>query len=137
MARERERDAHNLEVQIEVYCMYVCIHSWNVEFAASKFLSRCNWHILDGRLVQKEDGTGVINLTLGDLLVFVTGADHPPPLGFLLSPEVEFTDDTSRTLPWASTCTVMLYLSVHLKEYDLFCNKMDNSMICSQGFGIV
>ena len=40
--RERERDAHNLEVQIEVYCMYVCIHSWNVEFAASKFLSRCN-----------------------------------------------------------------------------------------------
>ena len=71
---------------------------------------------------------------LGDLLVFVTGADHSPPLGFLLSPEVEFTDDTSRTLPWASTCTVMLYLS---KEYDLFCNKMDNSMICSHGFGIV
>ena len=64
----------------------------------------------------------------------MTGADHPPSLGFLLSPEVEFTDDTSQTLPWVSTCTMMLYLS---EEYDLFCNKMDDSIISSHGFGIV
>ena len=94
VAREREREIP-IEVQIEVtVCTFVFIVGmWNLlhlNFCLG-IMTNINRHILDGRLLQKEDGTGAINLTLGDLLVFVTGADHPPPLGFLLSPEVEFT----------------------------------------------
>ena len=71
-----------------------------------------------GKTFEKEDG-GVVTLTLGDLLAFVTGAEHPPPLGFLYSPEIEFSDDAERTLPWASTCTMVLHLSLHVNQYDL------------------
>ena len=45
---------------------------------------------------------------------FITGADHPPPLGFYHKPEIGFTHDPERTLPTASTCTPMLYISERL-----------------------
>ena len=56
-----------------------------------------------GRKVTKEDGSGEqLELRLGDLLSFVTGADYPPPLGFASPPEIEFTDDPLHVLPKSS-----------------------------------
>ena len=89
-----------------------------------------------GKTFEKEDG-GTVLLTLGDLLAFVTGADRPPPLGFLYSPEIEFSDDADRTLPWASTCTMVLHLSLHVHEYDLLCCRMDEAIISTNSFGIL
>ena len=86
----------------------------------------------------KEDGSGdVLELGLGDLLSFVTGADHPPPLGFSSSPEIEFTDDSLHILPKASTCTLTLHLSVHLNDYETFKHAFDTSLISAHGFGLV
>ena len=86
----------------------------------------------------KEDGSGdFLELGLGDLLSFVTGADYPSPLGFISSPEIEFTDDSLHTLPKASTCTFTLYLSVHLIDYETFQHAFDTSLISAHGFGLV
>ena len=57
---------------------------------------------IGGRDVPKEDGSGdVIHLHLSNLLSFMTGADHPPPLGFSSAPQIEFTDDPKAVLPRA------------------------------------
>ena len=73
-----------------------------------------------GRKVMKEDGSGdLLELRLEDLLSFV-GADYPPPLGFSAFPDIEFTDDSLHILPKASTCTLTLYLSLNLTDYEKF-----------------
>lgn len=91
---------------------------------------------IDGRVIQKEDSSDDdIVLCLGDFMAFVTGADHPPPLGFLHSPEVDFDNDPGRTLPRASTCCLVIYLSLHVRDYDIFCSKMDEAIVSSDGFG--
>lgn len=84
-----------------------------------------------------EDGSDTIRLDLSTLLSFVTGADHPPPLGFTIKPQIEFTDDTEHILPRASTCYPALYLSLHVTEYETFQKALDESIICSHGFGTV
>ena len=90
-----------------------------------------------GRKVMKEDGSGnLLELRL-DLLSFVTGADYPPPLGFSASPDIEFTDDSLHILPKASTCTLTLYLSLHLTDYEKFKHAFDTSLISAHGFGLV
>ena len=43
-------------------------------------------------------------------LVFVSGADHVPPLGFEKSPNVVFIHTEGRCLPTASTCDIQLRL---------------------------
>lgn len=92
---------------------------------------------VDGRTIHKEDDSGDIELTLEDLLAFVTGADHPPPLGFLTSPEITFTNQPDRILPTSSTCALVLYLSLHVKEFESFCSGLDEAIISSPGFGVV
>ena len=73
----------------------------------------------------KEDGPGkFMELSLGDLLSFVTGADYPPPLGFSSSPEIEFV-------------VKHLHLSLHLTEFDTFKNAFDTALISAHGFGLV
>lgn len=78
-----------------------------------------------------------MHVGLGDLLSFVTGADHPPPLGFSVSPAIQFTDDPERVLPKASTCTLTLYISIHLREYDAFKRAFDVALTSAHGFGLV
>ena len=89
----------------------------------------------DGRNVHH--GESSVTLYLTDFFVFVTGSEHPPPLGFTNPPEVEFTDNIERTLPTASTCSMILYLSLHVTDYTIFVNNMDESIISSYGFGVV
>lgn len=79
-----------------------------------------------GRGVPKEnDPEEVIHLDLGNLLSFISGAAHPPPLGFSIKPLIEFTDDPNAVLPRASTCLPALYISLHLTDYNVFKNAFD------------
>ena len=64
-----------------------------------------------GRLVGGEEESEV-TINLGNILVFVTGANHLLPMGFESTPEIRFTSDihaTEMRLPSASTCGPTLY----------------------------
>lgn len=76
-----------------------------------------------------------IALDLGSILTFATGADHPPPLGFLGQPEISFETDTAKSLPTACTCGPTLYLPLSLTDPDRFRDRMDFAIICAHGFG--
>lgn len=93
--------------------------------------------LLGGREFRRLDDEGVIELHLGDLLSFITGADHNPPLGFEVTPEIDFSNDPRRDYPIASTCSNTIYLPLHLTEYENFKNKMDEAMISGHGYGTV
>ena len=44
------------------------------------------------------------DLTLNDVIQFVTGAEEEPALGFRLSPTLEFVEFTDSYLPTSNTC---------------------------------
>ncbi|KAM4537018.1 G2/M phase-specific E3 ubiquitin-protein ligase-like [Odontesthes bonariensis] len=69
-------------------------------------------------LVDIEEGK--TEVTFEDLLVFVTGSDHVPSLGFPEEPSIEFYDQERgvRRLPYASTCSLTLYLPRGIDEED-------------------
>ncbi|KAK3745367.1 hypothetical protein QZH41_001395 [Actinostola sp. cb2023] len=77
------------------------------------------------------------DLHLSDLLVFMTGADSIPPLGFDSKITVEFYDviDGERRLPWSSTCSLGLYLPRGISDPHKFRSMLYQSLIEGQGFG--
>uniref|UniRef100_A0A1Y1N4I9 HECT domain-containing protein n=1 Tax=Photinus pyralis TaxID=7054 RepID=A0A1Y1N4I9_PHOPY len=56
------------------------------------------------------DPTNIV--TLPDLLVFATGSDCLPPLGFPLRPEIMFLHEKNSRFPIANTCSLQLKLPV-------------------------
>lgn len=87
-----------------------------------------------GHQFERLDDGGTVTLKLGDLL---SGADSPPPLGFVEKLKVEFTDDKNRLFPTASTCTCTLYLSIHTSSYGQFQSLFDEAIVSGQGFGTI
>ena len=80
-----------------------------------------------------------MTISIQNILVFVTGADDIPPLGFDSPAEVHFSGDTYKQemrLPSASTCGPSLYLPFCLSDPDVFAEKMDMAIIGAQCFGI-
>jgi len=53
----------------------------------------------------------LVELKFEDLLVFITGADSIPLLGFVQEPTIEFYDllNNERRFPWSSTCSKKLW----------------------------
>ncbi|XP_019857667.1 PREDICTED: G2/M phase-specific E3 ubiquitin-protein ligase-like [Amphimedon queenslandica] len=80
---------------------------------------------------------GSIDVTLDDVLIFLTGSDREPPLGFSRTPEVTFLHDASRTMALASTCTLELKLPTCHNEYSSFCSSMKWSFKGHGGFHVV
>ena len=76
---------------------------------------------------------GKSSVSLGQILMFLTGSDEPPPCGFVGSPMIYFTD--SDRLPQASTCAFTLTLSKLHTEYSLFKEKKDLAITSGCGFG--
>ena len=72
--------------------------------------------------------------TLRDVMVFLTGSDCVPPLGFGdVTPSILFTDDA--VLPTVSTCSLTLrFPRTFLSEFEQFKEKMDFVILGSQGF---
>ena len=77
-----------------------------------------------------------IGCSLEDLLIFVTGADRIPPLGFDKSPTVVFVQNEARILPTASTCDLTLRLpTAHGANYNRFKEMMVMALKGHDGFG--
>lgn len=72
--------------------------------------------------------------TLQDVMVFLTGCDCIPPLGFGdVLPSIEF--DAVSTLPTVSTCALTLHLPLNSPTvFEDFKEKMDLAILGSQGF---
>ena len=74
--------------------------------------------------------------SLKDLLVFVSGADRIPPLGFGKSPSIVFVHTEGRILPTASTCEIQLRLpTAHGSDYQRFKEMMIMALKSHDGFG--
>lgn len=75
------------------------------------------------------------NVTLSDLLVFATGCDCPPPLGFPETPQIMFLHEKPSRFPMANTCSLQLKLPVVHKSYEEFKTDMDFAMGNAKTFG--
>lgn len=77
---------------------------------------------------------------LQNILVFATGANEIPPIGFIPAPSIEFLHEGSeessskRMLPMANTCINCLKLPL-LTSYEVFKENMDFALGNTQGFG--
>lgn len=84
------------------------------------------------------DGTAVAEnkcaVTLMQLLIFFTGADHEPPLGFIPKPSMLFLEAELAT---AGTCEMGLRLPIIHDNYSIFKEKMILSLHGYEGFGQV
>lgn len=76
-------------------------------------------------------------LTLEDLLVFITGADSVPPLGFQQLISVQFYDFTGNVhrCPWSRTCALTLHLPRGVEDPQEFNKLMKESLLECHGFG--
>ncbi|XP_076126782.1 G2/M phase-specific E3 ubiquitin-protein ligase-like [Alosa pseudoharengus] len=72
---------------------------------------------------------------LGDILVFATGSNDVPPVGFSPSPSVEFLHDGNGRFPIANTCINCLRLPIH-NTYTDFRTNIEFALTNTQGFGM-
>ena len=76
------------------------------------------------------------DLTLEEILSFVTGADKVPPSGFQPSPSITFNQDN--VYPKASTCALTLILPTkYHSDYVAFKNKLTFGFKNHGGFGLL
>ncbi|KAG7999758.1 Guanylate cyclase soluble subunit beta-2 [Nibea albiflora] len=81
----------------------------------------------------------VTELRFEDLLIFVTGADEVPALGFPRKPRIDFYEQEAgrRRLPHASTCAMCLHLPRGITEEDKLHEMLFQATRDSLGFGKV
>ena len=87
---------------------------------------QCTIHSVDG---EEETRT----LALEDILVFATGANRVPPMGFPKKVTVQF--DKSSIFPTASTCALEMYLPIQWATYEEFKGGMIEGIVSGAGFG--
>ena len=76
--------------------------------------------------------------SLQDLLVFFTGADAVPVLGFDRRPKLVFLDAPTEKLPTASTCELHLRIpTAHGDCFGAFKDWMELGILGNCGFGTV
>ena len=75
------------------------------------------------------DGCGC---SLEDVLIFFSGADRVPPLGFPQSPSLSFLD-VGAIFPTASTCSLQLRLPTQYTDYNEFINALKEALFCNGG----
>ncbi|CAB3987907.1 G2 M phase-specific E3 ubiquitin- ligase-like [Paramuricea clavata] len=83
-------------------------------------------------------GPSEVDLSLSDLLKFVTGSFSIPPLGLGDQIEICFVhgcDKGCRCRPTASTCLLKLCLPVHLNSFDCMKDLLISSIQEGRGFG--
>ncbi|XP_077864045.1 G2/M phase-specific E3 ubiquitin-protein ligase-like, partial [Saccoglossus kowalevskii] len=76
---------------------------------------------------------------LKDIIVFATGLDDIPALGFSPSPTLEFNEgkeDTNMVLQMTNTCYNILRIPL-VKSYKIFKDSMEFGLLNSAGFGRV
>ena len=79
---------------------------------------------------------GTTSCVVRDILIFCTGADRLPPLGFGRELKIVFLGHESGKLSTASTCDLTLRLpTVHGEDYESFKEAMTLSLKGNDGFG--
>ena len=73
-----------------------------------------------------------MSCSLEDVLIFFTGADRVPPLGFPQTPTLHFLGNDA-LYPTASTCSLMLRLPTRYSTYDAFKDTMTEGLLCNGG----
>ncbi|KAK5854499.1 hypothetical protein PBY51_004687 [Eleginops maclovinus] len=75
-------------------------------------------------------------LKFEDLLIFITGADEVPTLGFPSKPCINFYTQEAgqRRLPYTSTCAMTLFLPRGITEEQKLHNLLNQSVKDSWGF---
>ena len=81
---------------------------------------------------------GDCDCTLEEILVFFTGADKIPPLGFEKLPRLLFLEGCpEKILPTASTCAIELRIPTYHSDFDSFKSFMILGIQNHDGFGTV
>lgn len=82
---------------------------------------------------------GEVDITFEEVLVFITGADCAPPLGFPHPCSIKFYDQEQgiRRIPFSSTCSLSLSLPRGLESETQFRDLMSLALRGSMGFGKV
>ena len=75
------------------------------------------------------------HLSLGEIMVFFSGCDKVPPLGFDFDPSTTF--DEGNVYPTASTCALSLVLPTRYQSYDAFKEKVTFGFKNYGGFGLL
>lgn len=76
-------------------------------------------------------------VSLKDVLSFFTGAQQPPPLGFLPG-TLRFNEDAKAEFPTASTCSLDLTLPTkHYQSPSLFNERLVYALKNHGGFGLL
>ncbi|KAL7395333.1 hypothetical protein ABVT39_014643 [Epinephelus coioides] len=92
---------------------------------------------IGGDAVLIQDGLEPVHITLEDVLMFATGADRIPPLGFSVVPSLAFLHEHSlrkRKFPEANTCALIMRLPMHA-SYEQFSDSMISGIKQSPQFG--
>lgn len=76
---------------------------------------------------------GEAEISLNDLIIFATGADVIPPLGFPWKPKLSFLHDAC-LYPKGNTCGLELHLPTIHKHYGHFKDHMDFGIGNSKDF---
>ena len=74
-------------------------------------------------------------MSLGDILIFITGVGEVPPMGFDRPLKIEFV--CGKRLPSTSTCTLSLRLPREIVDYGTFKERLSLSVLGAYGFGNV
>lgn len=108
----------------------VCLDLWCWELNAHYWCKYC--FCFPFRL----EGTRPV--TLEQMLIFASGIDCIPPLGFPNHPTIQFLHDSNgyrRIFPEANTCEVLLRLPLH-PSYSIFTEYMESGILQSPTFGL-
>ncbi|KAA0724142.1 hypothetical protein E1301_Tti020080 [Triplophysa tibetana] len=74
-------------------------------------------------------------VTFEEVLVFITGADSIPRLGFRGQPRIDFHTPENRRLPFASTCGMVLFLPRGIQEEEDLTDMLNTALKGYCGFG--
>ncbi|XP_072572652.1 G2/M phase-specific E3 ubiquitin-protein ligase-like isoform X2 [Paramormyrops kingsleyae] len=88
-------------------------------------------------LIEVDEGTRPV--TLEQILIFASGTDSIPPLGFSHRPNIEFlhcNDGNQKLFPEANTCQVILRLPLH-PSYSIFVEYVESGILQSPTFGFI
>ena len=76
-----------------------------------------------------------IGCTMKHVMIFFSGSDRIPPMGFDRHPTLHFIHDDERKLPTSSTCDLQMRIPTCHPDYDEFKKYMVLGLIGNDGFG--
>ena len=113
----------------------LCKIFWSPEDSNARAAEESTIYCWEAYLQDRAENPGVI--TLEDVLAFITGVDHIPPLGFSKTIDIHFFDydleNNCKRRPWTSTCAISLHLPRGIANPDEFTQLLSECIMSSRG----